>query len=404
MASIALLTCLVLGGDPSGGLRVRAGADPTRVEVIARIPADLSARIPAGKLTQEQGEAWLRLTILDSDTGAEGAAMLGTFERRGDKLVFTPRFALLHDHRYRARFGPAGGKGPGAEYRVPPRPPSPPAFVEKVYPSADVLPANHLRFYLHFSRPMRGGQAIFDQIRILDANGEEVTDPWLRDELWDSDGRMLILYIHPGRIKWGILLRLLLGPVLEPGREYTLVLSRELLDADGRRLGKEFRKKFRTTAEDRVRVELSDWKVTTPPAGTTEPVALALPKSFDRLGLEGRVKVVDAAGKPVAGRVEIGPAERSWKFHPRAAWSAGAYRIRVEGELEDTAGNTPLSPFDVDLDTPKRPPQSLDLPFRPRTAVPTSGASARPAAQVRPGEPPDNPWDPSPKRHNVLQG
>src|SRR5262249_10842392 len=97
--------------------------------------------------------------------------------------------------------------------------------------------------------------------------------------------RSLILYIHPGRIKWGVLLRLLFGPVLEPGREYTLVIGPEVRDLDGRPLGKAFTKKFRTTAEDRTRVELADWNVQAPAAGTVRPLRLSFPKPLDRVSL-----------------------------------------------------------------------------------------------------------------------
>src|SRR5207247_2423961 len=81
---------------------------------------------------------------------------------------------------------------------------------------------------------MRGGEEIFQHIQLLDRDGKAVTDPWLPDELWDETGTQLTLYIHPGRIKWGVLLRLLLGPVLEPDRVYTLVVGEGVLDADGR--------------------------------------------------------------------------------------------------------------------------------------------------------------------------
>jgi hypothetical protein len=249
--------------------------------------------------------------------------------------------------------------------------------VEKVYPSADVLPANHLRFHIRFSRPMRGGKEIFEQIRILDDKGKQVQHPWLRDDLWDAEGRSLILYIHPGRIKWGVLLRLLFGPVLEPGRAYTLVIGPEMRDAAGRRLGRAFKKKFTTLAEDRTRVELSAWKLRAPDAGTRKSLVLSFPTVLDRLALNHRLKVVDAGGKEIAGRVEVGAGERSWSFRPAGAWEAAAYRVEVDPELEDVAGNTPLSPFDVDLDTPKRPPQRLSLPFRPRAAARIQGGPAK---------------------------
>jgi hypothetical protein len=373
MATLSLLALLFAGTPPATDLRIEPGPKGTTVRVVAKLPADAAARLPEGKLTQEQGEAWLRLSLVDDETGKAGAAMFGAYERQGDRLTFTPRHGLLHAHRYRASLGPPAGKPVTAEYRVPPRPPAPAAVVEKVYPSADVLPANHLRFHIRFSRPMRGGLEMFKQIRILDAKGKEVPTPWLPDELWADEDRSLILYIHPGRIKWGLLLRMLLGPVLEPGREYTLVIAAEMLDADGRRLGKEFRKKFRTTAEDRARINLSAWKLQAPAAGTSAPLVLAFPTSLDRVGLERRLKVLDATGKDVSGRIEVGAGERSWAFHPASPWRAADYRVAVDRELEDVAGNTAVRAFDVDLTVPPPPPQSLTLSFRP---APAQGAAS----------------------------
>ncbi|HYT91194.1 MAG TPA: hypothetical protein VEL76_20945 [Gemmataceae bacterium] len=369
MATLSLLACLFAATGPGDALRIEPVKGLAHVRVIAHIPADLAARIPKGKLTQDQGETWLRLALVNDKTGQAGSAMFGAYERQGDRLLFTPRFPLLHEHRYRAAFGPADGKAISAEYRVPPRPATPPAVVEKIYPGTDVLPANHLRFYIYFSRPMRGGKDIFEQIRILDANGEEITDAWLRDELWTDDGKCLILYIHPGRIKWGLLLRMLLGPVLVPGREYTLVITPDMLDADEQRLGKEFRKKFRTTDEDRKRIELSDWRIKAPASGTRQALLVSFPKALDRLGLERSLKVVDASGNAVKGRVEISAGERSWSFQPEQTWQAAAYRVEVDPDLEDTAGNTPRRAFDTDLKAKEPPPQKVSLPFSP-TATP----------------------------------
>jgi hypothetical protein len=373
MATLSLLALLLAG--PPTPVRIEPGANATAVRVRAHLPA--GARLPQGKLTQEQGEAWLRFYLVNADTGADGVPMFGAYERRRGELTFTPRFPLLHEHRYRAHFGPPGGKAVTAEYRVPPRPPAPAALVEVVYPSADVLPANHLRFHIRFSRPMRGGKEMFDHIRILDRDGKDVFAPWLRDELWSDDDRSLILYIHPGRIKWGVLLRMLFGPVLEPDRDYTLVIGPGVLDADGRRLGKKFTKKFRTTAEDRTRIDLAAWKLQAPAAGTRAPLVLTFPKSLDRLSLERRLTVRGADGKEVAGRIEVGAAERSWAFQPKTAWQASGYRVDVAAELEDVAGNTPQLPFDRDLNAPTPPPQALTLRFRPRPAQGASGKGAR---------------------------
>jgi hypothetical protein len=353
---ISLLAWAMVGTEapPEAALRIRALGEGGRVELRAVLPEKLRAIVPEGRLNQEQGEKWLRLMVLDEKR--EGPAMLGNYERRGAELVFRPRHPLAFGQKYRARLGTVT-----IEYQAPVRKGSPLALVEKVYPTSKVLPANHLKFHIHFSRPMRGGKDIFDHIRILDAKGNVVHDPWLRDELWDESYQKLILYIHPGRIKWGVLLRMLLGPVLEPDREYTLVIDPEVLDADGQRLGKEHRYKFRTSAEDRTPVAVAAWKVRSPAAHTRAPVALEFPRVLDRVSLERFLKVVDAQGKAVAGTIEVGEEERSWQFRPREKWQPQEYTIRVDERLEDVAGNTPGRPFDRDLRMP--------LPAAPRLVV-----------------------------------
>ena len=51
-------------------------------------------------------------------------------------------------------------------------------MVAQVYPSADVLPENLLKFYVHFSGPMRGGH-IYDHVRFRDEAGKLVEMPFL---------------------------------------------------------------------------------------------------------------------------------------------------------------------------------------------------------------------------------
>ena len=45
-----------------------------------------------------------------------------------------------------------------------------------VYPTAETLPANHLKFYLVFPEPMREG-IFLNHCRLLDARGREVLEP-----------------------------------------------------------------------------------------------------------------------------------------------------------------------------------------------------------------------------------
>ena len=362
-AIVSALCLLVPGGDPAP-LRVTAKANGKDVEVIAALSDKAAPKLPAGKLKQDQGEAWLQLHLVED--GKEGPAILGSYQRRGKDLVFDPRFPLQPGKLYRARFTAPGVAAVTTEYKVPERPPAPAPEVVAVWPTGDVLPANHLRFYIEFNRPMLGGEEIFSAIQLLDADGQLIYDPWLPDELWDETGTVLTLYIHPGRIKWGVLLRDLLGPVLEPKRSYTLVIRGSLLDADGRKLGKDFTKKFKTTAEDRTRIELSSWKITAPKAGGKDGLVIAFDKVMDHVSTQQFLKVTDAKGQTVAGKAVTARDGRSWTFQPTGTWTAGEYKIVVDPRLEDVAGNTPVRPLDMDADAQLPPAQGLSVGFRPK--------------------------------------
>ena len=171
---------------------------------------------------------------------------------------------------------------------------------------------------------------------------------------------------HPGRIKWGLVLREVLGPVLLPQREYTLVVRGSMVDANGHKLGKDVMKKFRTTAEDRVPINLGDWRVQAPKAGTTQPVTVSFPKSLDHKSLERFLTIMGRDGKSVAGTFTIGKDEKSWSFTPKDVWQNRTYQLDIDANLEDVAGNTPSRPFDLDLKAPKLPPQKLRFDFVPR--------------------------------------
>lgn len=75
----------------------------------------------------------------------------------------------------------------------------------RISPQAEVLPANTLRFYLHFPRP---AEAHFDRdhLWLLDEEEQVVRDPFLvlSSELWSLDGSRLTVLMEPGRIKRGL--------------------------------------------------------------------------------------------------------------------------------------------------------------------------------------------------------
>jgi len=360
---IAYLALLCMAADPAASLSIETEDDARHVRVVARLPADVAKTLPAGEVAGDVAQPILSLRLLAD--GKTGPPIFGKYHRDGQVLTFTPRYALAHDHTYRAALV-MSDKRIEMSYRVPPRKATPPAVVERIYPTSDVLPANQLKFYIYFSKPMREGEAIFDRIDILDENGKPVEDPWRRTELWTADAKRFSLWIHPGRIKMGLNLREELGAVLEPNKTYTLVIKGAVEDADGQPLGKDVIKKFKTTEADDRRPLPQDWQLTPPEAGTHRPLRLDFGEPLDHGLMRRCLSVHDAEGKEVAGEIEIGDKEASWLFTPRAPWKAVEYTVRVDELLEDLAGNTPGRVFDTDLEKPTGPEPKLRLPFRPK--------------------------------------
>ena len=125
---------------------------------------------------------------------------------------------------------------------------SPSTVVTHVYPSGDIVPANQLRMYLHFSAPMdwRSG---YDFVTLLDDRGQEVADAFLPldADFWNDDRTRYTVFFDPGRVKRGILPNKQMGRALEAGKRYTLLVKREWRDGHGLPLKEEFRHEFRAS-------------------------------------------------------------------------------------------------------------------------------------------------------------
>ena len=191
-------------------LRWTTNSNQTSVEV---------AGLGDGTLRQLQGanwqtENWRKLLSVYAGQGDFAAdmnvpAMLGNYRVAGGLILFQPQFPLERGVTYRAVLRPS--KLPGSAhdrsadiisiFNLPNAESKPTTVVAQVYPSADVLPENLLKFYVHFSAPMRRGH-IYDHIHLLDEAGKPVELPFLEidEELWNQEMTRLTLFIDPGRI------------------------------------------------------------------------------------------------------------------------------------------------------------------------------------------------------------
>jgi hypothetical protein len=367
-------------GGRADGVRIRlSGKEGPTVDVTGLAGKDLEGL--AG-LRAEQWPALFAVYVERSGgKDREQRPLLGSYRVEAGVVRFEPRFPLAPGVRYRAVFNPARlpGRAGAADKPVEgvlsvPRPKSEPAVVTHVYPSTDRLPENQLKFYIHFSAPMSRGEA-YEHVRLLDAAGKAVERPFLEldQELWDGAGRRFTLFFHPGRIKRGLKPREELGPALEEGKRYTLVIDRAWEDAQGNPLRETYRKAFSVGAPDDTPPDPKTWKLRPPAGGTRQPLVVTFPKPMDHALLERLVWVVDGQGRRVAGAAGVTEEEKRWQFTPKGAWPAGAYHLVADKQLEDLAGNNIGRPFEVDVFRPVQrevKAETARVPFVVRAASP----------------------------------
>jgi hypothetical protein len=343
------------GADDQPQIQLGRKSPPT-VDITGLPAADLSAISNLGL----KGDAWSRVFavyVAPARGKLPGPAVLGSYRVEAGVLRFEPRYPLVPGVPYRAVFEPSQVPTRAARHEptiqqelLIAKPKAEPSRVVQVYPTADRLPENQLKFYLVFSAPMARGD-VYRHIKLLDEHGKAIDLPFLEldQELWDKSAQRLTVFCDPGRIKRGLKPREDLGPVLTEGKRYTLVIDSGLEDANGNPLKEPFRKAFQALPPDDTQPDPKTWKVLAPPAGTKTPLTVTSPKSLDQALFERLVWVVDAQGRKVAGTVTVTQEEKVWRFTPAAAWEAGNYQLVADTRLEDLAGNNIARPFEVDV-------------------------------------------------------
>jgi len=285
------------------------------------------------------------------------------------RLVLTPRYPLVPGTKYLImQKPPLVARATALAFQFGEKKSGKPGRVSAIYPSADRLPENLLRFYIFFSKPMSRGEA-YSHIHLLGPDGKADDAAFLElgEELWDGSHTRFTLLCDPGRVKRGLKPREELGSVLHAGKDYTLVVDAAWHDASGQPLAESMQKKFHVVDPIEAPIDTGQWHLEAPAAGTQEPATLRFDRPLDRALVERLFEIVEGKGEPIAGRVEVDEHEMGWRFTPSEKWVAGDYQVVVPTVLEDPSGNRIGRAFEVDEFPAVQQSitqKSISLPFR----------------------------------------
>jgi hypothetical protein len=237
----------------------------------------------------------------------------------------------------------------------------------RISPQARVLPANTLRFYLHFPR---SAEAHFDRdhLWLLNEQEQAVRDPFLvlSQELWSADGRRLTVLMEPGRIKRGLGSDPSHEPALAAGRTYSLVVTA---------LGQTARHAFRVSDPVLKAVDETRWRLVSPTTASLDPAVVHFDRVMDAALCEDEIAVLTPAGDVVQTRVSLAPGGTAARLIPSRPWRAGEHRLIVSERLEDVCGNRLGEALDHDLGA-DGPPRAGMINFTTRSVIAPSSAQA----------------------------
>lgn len=207
-----------------------------------------------------------------------------------------------------------------------------------VYPSGPTVPENLLRIELRFSAPLHLPVKL-DQLKLVDASGVAIQDPFLDLLLPGRDGRRVTILFHPGRIKTGVGANLALGRALHVGAQVTLVINHP-------ELGHAVYKTWRVTPFDGKSPQPARWTFVPPQAGRRAALVVHLDKAISSTA-ENLIAIRGPDGERLEGNGRLEAQETVWRFTPLQPWQAGNYAVVTHPDLEDVAGNRPAAPFEV---------------------------------------------------------
>lgn len=289
------------------------------------------------------------LSVYVSETYEDGGVnvpVMGVYKKIGNGLQFTPTLPFQKGNAYISVC-----KDDRFEFEIPISENYERARIKHIYPSADTLPSNLLKFHVHFSRPMSSIGYI--HVELIDSDGKIIERAILKEipELWNDDQSQLTIWIEPGRIKRGLGPNLELGPVLIQDEHYTLSISSSFRDKNGVPMEKTYTKNFVAGGDDREKLKIDDVQLNYYESNETGYLSVKFSEAVDFASSIANLIIVDAAKHIVNGDWRLREDSEAI-FDPHDKLEQGNYQLLLNSVIEDLAGNNFLRNFDHEVGVP----------------------------------------------------
>ncbi|WP_370090311.1 hypothetical protein [Ekhidna sp.] len=301
-------------------------------------------------------------------TSPNAPAVLGEYSIENNHLSFTPKFLPDPKINYLVTFSypqlalllsdPIEDQNVYSDVASFEPPETTQPEVISFTPDLEEVPANLLRFYVHFSSPM-GLENPYDFITIENENGQPLVDPFviIPEGLWNINHTRLTLLLHPGRVKQGVGPNVTQGDVLLAGNSYTLRISNAWKGASGEPLKQSFSQTIKASNPLRGAMNINSWALKAEMNNNIGVLTVVTDHPLDQ-PLAQRMLFLRNPGRQILPtQVKFNNPEQLQIFW--RAEGSSQLELLIDPRLEDVCGNTPHYAFD--LEGTERSPSKEEL-------------------------------------------
>jgi len=210
------------------------------------------------------------------------------------------------------------------------------AEVVEIYPKTSHIPRNILFFHVRFSQSMREDIEAFQYIKVLDSKGAEIPKVWRERSYWLDDRKLLVLMVHPGKVKRGISAKI----PFKKGQAYSIYVDPTIEDRYSRPITAAFKKQYHTVAEDYQVPKILFPQFELPQVETKKPLVMAFSESMNHASIIDGVTIVNKnTNSTIKGQFSCNETDSSYVFIPQEAWKATEYEVVFNYKVSDLANN-----------------------------------------------------------------
>lgn len=265
--------------------------------------------------------------------------MAGHYVKSDRSLCFYPAFGLPSPETYLIRY-----LGKEKQYTAPVvQKDTLPIALENIFPVGNEIPENTLCFYVKFNQEMQADPNAYLLVDLLDENGKVQNDVWRQRSFWFENNRILVLMLHPGRVKHGIAATGHLPKLLRKGSSCSLRLKPGLKSMSGLSTDFAFEKHYTIGEADR-QMPLSPELLNVADLQGKKALQVRFNEAMDIGVVYKHLRIENEQGE-WKGQWETNDGV-NWRFIPDAHWVSAKYHLVFSTKLADLARNELLRLFE----------------------------------------------------------